>query len=157
MQEQTPSSKWLKWLASLSMITLLTILQINFVKVWQSSQTCRCFLIWRRVPGAVFTSPNAMASFLLWWHKWDFFFFHIMQNKFNIRHIPCIMHEPWQSLQFCTDFNHLRAVLIIYYNHRYLTICFNAGVAWLFLHTSFLSLLFNILVEMAVATTSIDV
>jgi hypothetical protein len=23
-----------------------------------------------------------------------FFLFHIMQNKFGIRHIPCIMHEP---------------------------------------------------------------
>jgi hypothetical protein len=43
-----------------------------------------------------------------------FFFFHIMQNKFHSRHVPHIMHQPWQSLQFCMIFNHLGVVLIIY-------------------------------------------
>jgi hypothetical protein len=39
----------------------------------------------------------------------------------------------------------------------YLTIHFNPGATWLFLHTFFLSLLFNILTEVPVATSTIDV
>ncbi len=86
-----------------------------------------------------------------------FFFFHIMQNKFSLRHIPGIMHRPWQSLQFCTDFNHLRVVLIIYYKHIHLIFQFNSGAIRLFLRTFFLSRPFNILREMPVASSSIDV
>jgi hypothetical protein len=47
------------------MIVLPTIFEMNFVEVWQSSQTHRFFLIWRGVPGAVLMSPNAIASFSL--------------------------------------------------------------------------------------------
>ncbi len=35
------------------------------------------------------------------------FFFHIMQHTSSMRHVLGIMHEPWHSLQFCMDFNHL--------------------------------------------------
>ncbi len=66
-----------------------------------------------------------------------FFFFHIMQKKFHRMHIPHIMHECWQSLQFCLNFNHLRVVLIICYKHMHLIIHFTPGAHWLFLHTSF--------------------
>ncbi len=31
------------------------------------------FVIWSGVPGAVLMSPNAIASFSLWWHKWNTF------------------------------------------------------------------------------------
>jgi hypothetical protein len=48
------------------MIALPTIFEMNFVEVWQSSQTRRFFIIQRGVPGAVLMSPNAIASFLLW-------------------------------------------------------------------------------------------
>ncbi len=34
-----------------------------------------------------------------------------MQHKISICHIPCIMHQLWQSLQFCMDFHNLRVVL----------------------------------------------
>ncbi len=57
-----------------------------------------------------------------------FFLYHIMQNKFYRRHIPCIVHEPWQSLQFCMNFNHLRVVMIVYYKCMHLIINFNPGV-----------------------------
>ncbi len=40
-----------------------------------------------------------------------------MQHIFDIWHIPCIMHLPWQSLQFCIDFTHPRLKSIIYYEH----------------------------------------
>jgi hypothetical protein len=60
-------------------------------------------------------------------------------------------------MQFCTDFNHLQVVLIVYYKHMHLIIHFNPGVTWLFPHVSCLPLLFNIRVEMAIATSSIDV
>ncbi len=73
MQEQTPSSKWWKQLAPLIMIALPTTFEMNFVDVWQSSQTHRFFLIQRGVPGALSTNPNAIASFSLWWHKWNAF------------------------------------------------------------------------------------
>ncbi len=33
-----------------------------------------------------------------------FFFFDIMQNKFHTKHIPHIMHQPWQSLCFCMNY-----------------------------------------------------
>ncbi len=52
------------------MIALPTSFEMNFVEVWQSSQTHRFFLIWR---GAVLMTPNAIASFSLWWHKWNTF------------------------------------------------------------------------------------
>jgi hypothetical protein len=80
-----------------------------------------------------------------------------MQNKCHIRHIPSIMHEPSQSLQFCTNCNHLRVVLIISYKCMHLIIHFNPGETQLFLHTSFLSLPFNIVTEMAAACSSKDV
>ncbi len=63
-----------------------------------------------------------------------FFFFYVMQNKFSIRHVSLIMHEPWQSLQlqFCKDFNYLRVVLIVCYKHMNFIIYFNPGVTqWL--------------------------
>ncbi len=56
-----------------------------------------------------------------------FFFFHIMQNKFNIRHIPRMVHEPWQSLQVYMNFNHMGVVLILYHKCRHLIIHFNLG------------------------------
>jgi hypothetical protein len=51
----------------------------------------------------------------------------------------------------------MRVVLIIYYKCINLIIHFNPGVTQLFLHTSFLSLPFNILTEMPVARSNIDV
>ncbi len=71
MQEQTPSSKRWTQLASLTMIALPTIFEMNFVEVWQSSQTHRFFLNWRGIPAIVLMSPNAIASFSLWWPKWN--------------------------------------------------------------------------------------
>ncbi len=73
MQEQTPSTKWWKQLASLTMMALPTIFEMNFVEVWQSSQTHRFFLIRRGVRGDVLMSLNAIASFWLWLHKWNTF------------------------------------------------------------------------------------
>ncbi len=58
--------------------------------------------------------------------------FHIMQNKFCTRHIPCITHKPWQSLQFCMNFHHLGVVSIPYYKRMHLLIHFNLGVTQLF-------------------------
>jgi hypothetical protein len=49
--------------ASLTMIALPTSFEMNFVEVWQSSQTHKFFLIWR---GAVLMTPNTIASFLPW-------------------------------------------------------------------------------------------
>ncbi len=89
--------------------------------------------------------------------KYLFFFFPIIQNKFHTRHIPCMMHENWQSLQFCMNFNHLGVVLILYYKRMHLIIHFNPGATQLFLCIFFLSLLFNILTEIPVASSSIDV
>ncbi len=86
-----------------------------------------------------------------------FFFFHIIQNKFRTRLVPCIMHEPWQSLQFCMNFNHLGVVSILYYKHIHLIIHFNPDATWLFLCTFFFSLPFNILTEMSLASRSIYV
>jgi hypothetical protein len=40
--------------------------EINFVKVWQSSQTSRLFIIQSGVPGDLLMSLNARASFSLW-------------------------------------------------------------------------------------------
>ncbi len=145
------------------MIALPTIFFMNFVEVWQSTQTCRVFIIRSGAQGAVLMNPNAIASFSLWSqtkHLFFFFFFfcfHIMQKKFHIRHIPSIMHEPSQSLQFCTDFNHLRVVLIISYKSMHLIIHFNPGEIQLFLHTSFFSLPFNTVTEMPAACSSKDV
>jgi hypothetical protein len=51
-----------------------TIFEMNCVEVWQSSQTCRLFIIRRGVLGAMLMSPNAIANFLLWWYKWNTFF-----------------------------------------------------------------------------------
>ncbi len=83
-----------------------------------------------------------------------FFFFHIVLNKFSTKHVPIIMHEPWQSLPFCTVFNHLRVVLIIYYKPLHLILQFNLGATRLFLRTIFLSQQFKILTEMPVASSS---
>jgi hypothetical protein len=55
------------------------------------------------------------------------------------------------------EFNHLRVVLTIYYKCMHLIIHFNPGANQLFLHSFFLSLLFNILTDMPVASSSIDV
>ncbi len=85
-----------------------------------------------------------------------FFFFHVVQNKFCTRHIPGILHEPWQSLQFCMNFYHLWVVSIIYYKCMHLIICFNPGVTQVLLHTFFFPLLFNIVTEMPIANNSID-
>jgi hypothetical protein len=40
--------------------------EINFVKVWQSSQTSRFFIIQSAPPGDLLMSLNARASFSLW-------------------------------------------------------------------------------------------
>ncbi len=83
-------------------------------------------------------------------------FLNIIQKKFRTRHVPCIMHEPWQSLQFCINFSHLGLVLILYHEQMHLIIHFNPGAAQLFLCTFFLSLPFNTLTEMHVAS-NVDV
>jgi hypothetical protein len=44
------------------MMALPTIFEMNFVEVWQSSQTCRFFLNRRGEPGVVLMSPNAIAK-----------------------------------------------------------------------------------------------
>ncbi len=72
------------------------------------------------------------------------------------RHIPGIMHEPWQSLQFCMNFNHLWVVSIIYYKCMHLIIHFNPGATQVLPHTFFFPLLFNIVTEMPIANNSID-
>jgi hypothetical protein len=54
------------------------------------------------------------------------------------------------------DFNHLRVVSIIYYKCVHLIIHFDPVVTQLSLHTSLLSLPFNFLTEMPVASSSID-
>ncbi len=56
-----------------SPLFLSQLFEMNFVEVWQSSQTRRFFLIQRGVPGAVLMSPNAIASFSLWSHKGNTF------------------------------------------------------------------------------------
>ncbi len=84
-------------------------------------------------------------------------FFHIMQKKICTWHIPRIMHEPWQSLQFCMKFHDLWVVLIPYCKHMHLIIHLNLGVTQLFLHTFFLSLSFNIITEKPVASSSTDI
>ncbi len=86
-----------------------------------------------------------------------FFFLNIIQKKFHTRHVPCVMHEPWQSLQFCINFNNLGLVLILYCKHMHLIIHFNKGATRLFLCTFFLSLLFNTLTDMHVAISNLDV
>jgi hypothetical protein len=48
-------------------------LRWTFVEVCQSSQTHRFFLIQKGVLKVVLMSPNAIASFLQWWHTWNSF------------------------------------------------------------------------------------
>jgi hypothetical protein len=55
------------------------------------------------------------------------------------------------------NFNHLGMVLVHYYKHMQLINHVNPGVTQLFLYTLFLSVLFNILTEMIVASSTIDV
>ncbi len=133
MQEKIPSWKWRKWSASLTMIALPTIVWNELLWEWCNLHIPADFFEIGR--GAVFTSTNAITSFLLWWQNWkkNFFCFHITQNKFSVRHIPGIMLEAWQSPHLCMDFNHLRVVLIIYYKCMHLLIHFNAGVTQLHL------------------------
>jgi hypothetical protein len=52
------------------------------------------------------------------------------------------------------NFNHLGMVLVLYYKHMQLINHINPGVTQLFLHTLFLSVLFNILTEMIVASST---
>jgi hypothetical protein len=59
-------------------------------------------------------------------------------------------------LQLCMNSNHLGVVLIIYDKRMHLIIHFNQGATWLFLHPSFLTVLFNILTEMPLASNNID-
>ncbi len=115
MQEQTQSSKWWKWLASLTMIALRTIFEMNFVEVWQSSQTCQFFLIQRSTRICV-EEPKCNGQFLAIVTQMEqlLLFFHNMQNESCTRHVPCIRYEPWQFLQFCIKFNHLGVILILY-------------------------------------------
>ncbi len=87
MQWQTPSSKWWKRLASITMMALPTIFEMNFVDVWQSLQIRRFFLIQRGVPGGVLMSPNAIASFSLWWHKGNTF-----SSSTSSRTISAVLH-----------------------------------------------------------------
>ncbi len=131
MQDQTPSSKWWKWMAPLTMMALPTIFEMNFVEVWQSLQILKFFLIRRGVPRAVLMRLNAIASFSLWWHKWNNFSSSSTSSRTNSVQgtYPGIMHEPCQSLQFCMNFNHLGVVLIPYYKGMHLIIHFNPGVS----------------------------
>ncbi len=87
--------------------------------------------------------------------KHQFFFFHNMQNKSCTRHIPHIMHEPWQPLQICM--NSITWQWPWSFKHMHLIVHFNPGATWLFHPTFFLSLTFNILTEMPVGSSSIDV
>ncbi len=59
------------------------------------------------------------------------FCLHSMQYTFSIWCLPHMLHGPWQSLQFCMDFNHLRMVLRVYYKCMHLLIAFNPGATWL--------------------------
>jgi hypothetical protein len=59
-----------------------------------------------RVPGGVLISPNAIANFSLWCKENMFLLLllHIIQYKVCVRHIPCLLHLPRQSLQLCINF-----------------------------------------------------
>ncbi len=116
------------------MIALPTTFELNFVEVWQSSQTHRFFIILSGVPGAVLMSPNAKAVS----HHSDTYETPFLLYTFSIWRLPHIVHGPWQSLQFCMDFNHLRMVLIVYYKCLHLLIDFNPGATWLCLLTEIL-------------------
>ncbi len=145
MQEQTPSSKWWKRLASLTTMALPTVLELNFVKVSQSLQTCRFFLIRRGVPGAVLMSLNAIASFSLLWHNWNTF---PSSTSSRTNFIQGMYPGSYISPDnLCSSEDGLN-----------LTVHFNPGATQLFLHTySALSQPFNTLTEMPVASTSLDV
>ncbi len=54
------------------MIALPLIFDMNLVEVWQLPHTRRFLKMQSAVPGGVPISPNAMASFSLWWHKCNF-------------------------------------------------------------------------------------
>jgi hypothetical protein len=92
--------------------------------------------------------PIAIASFLLWWYKWNTLSSSSTLCSTNLVYCttPHVTHiEPWQSFQFCTDFNHLRVVLIVHYKFMHLIIQFNPSATQLLLYTSILSLRFNFL------------
>jgi hypothetical protein len=140
------------------MIFLLTIFEMNFVEVWQSSHNCRFLTIWSGVPGSVLMSPNAMASFSLWWHKWITFSSSstLCSNKFCRAHI--LHHGSGLTISsVLRRFWSLRVDLIIYYKCMHHIIHFNPGTTWLFLHISFLFLSFNILTEFQVASGSLQI
>ncbi len=157
MQDQTPSSKWWKWMAPLTMIALPTVFEMNSGSAAIFINP-KIFSYLKRNIRSCVDELKCNRQFLDMVMQMKYhFFFHIIQNKFCTRHIPCIMHEPWQSLQFCMNFNHLGVVSILHYKHMHLIIYFNPDATWLFLCTFFLSLMFNILTEMYVANSSIDV
>ncbi len=129
--------------------------------LWKYGNHCKPMdsLIMRSwVAGALLMRPKCNSQFLTMptWMKCLLFFLYIMQHKFIISNIPCLMHQPSQSLQFCRNFSNLRVVLILHHKYMHL-IKFDAGVTWLFLHTSFLSLPFNILTEIPVASSSMHI
>ncbi len=122
MQDQTPSSKWWKRFASLTMTAFSTILEMNFMEVWQSLQTHGFLIMCSWVAGALLMRPKCNSQFLTMptWMEHLFFFLYIMQHKFIISNIPCLMHQPSQSLQFCTNFSNLRVVLILHHKCMHL-------------------------------------
>ncbi len=90
--------------------------------------------------------------------KHQFFFFHNMQNKFCTRHIPHIVHEPWQPLQICMN-SIIWGWPWSFTTNICLIIHFRLQPNYFMIHPLpfFLSLMFNILTEMPVASSSKDV
>jgi hypothetical protein len=72
-------------------MALPTIFEMNFVDMWQSLQIRRFFLIQRGVPGGVLMSPNAIASFSLWWHKGNTFL--LPHHPEQILYKACNLHR----------------------------------------------------------------
>ncbi len=103
-------------------------------------------------------SSNAIPNFSLWWHKLNIFS-SSASCRTNFRHgmypTPCMSPDNlWSSARISIIGGWS---LIIYYKHMHLIIHFNPGATQLFLQNFFLSLLFNILTEMPVASSSVDV
>jgi hypothetical protein len=131
-----PTSTWWKSLASLTMIALSIIFVMNFVEVWQSSQTHTFFSYSEKTIRNFVDEPKCANQFLTMVTQMKSSKFSSSSTSSWTNHIvqgivPCIMHEPLQSLQFCMNFNHLWVVLIIYYKCMHLIIHFNPGATWL--------------------------
>ncbi len=120
IHEQTPSSKWWKRLVFLTMICLLIIMKLT---LWKCGNLHRPA---DYLPGDLLMSPNARASFSLWWHKWNTF-----SSSTSCMSPDNLFSSAW--------FQSSGVVLIIHNKCMHLIIYFNPGVIQLFLHTAFLS------------------